>query len=536
MVDRIARKRQAELDYWSGLSMELTKGCTTELEKREALLRICTEVTSPRYMQALGLTEASFSGMKVLDVGCGPHGGLMLFRDCEKYGIDHLVEGYRAIGYPLEQHGITYVDCKAEETPFADGFFDAIICINALDHVDDLERTIREISRVMRPGGRFMGQFNFHERPTATEPHCLEHHALLAICVRSQLRLKKRLFQCRLQEMHEDRYFYEFEKGPNSPDAVTIDFAEGFLTTCINKGMAHSFDVDARTWVKPYPEVTGYLLSYFAQDCLEKVIPAIIIKAARKLLDVQHRNGGFPSFAANERLYTFDTAQIMHGLASLHLSTKESRWLDAATRAADFVCDMQLADGAMFPVYDLARKAAYVEPRGHWGISFSPIQTKNIEGLSLLYRVTGNRRYATAAARLADFGKLNCDLTYTHPGAYCLEGLLSAGEDEFVREKLRGEILPRLLSNGFLSYAPDLPYAYVSGSIQMGILLFKTGFLDESRQILLWARRVQQQHSTGGLFQYADAEGNLDRHVHTEINSWGTKYFCQLERLWACGC
>ena len=33
------------------------------------------------------------------------------------------------------------------------------------------------------------------------------------------------------------------------------------------------------------------------------------------------------------------------------------------------------------------------------------------------------------------------------------------------------------------------------------------------------------------LKKFADEEGNLDDHVHTEINSWGTKYFCQLEQL-----
>ena len=69
----------------------------------------------------------------------------------------------------------------------------------------------------------------------------------------------------------------------------------------------------------------------------------------------------------------------------------------------------------------------------------------------------------------------------------------------------------------------------------MGILLYKVGFLDESHLILKWARRVQENHSSGGLFQYADPQGKMDRHVHMEINSWGTKYFCQMERLWSCG-
>jgi ubiquinone/menaquinone biosynthesis C-methylase UbiE len=486
-------------------------------------------------MESLFLDESSFTGMRVLDVGCGPHGGLMLFKDCERYGVDHLINGYLSIGYPLQDHGITYIDCKAEDMPFAEGFFDMVVCINALDHVDNLELTVKEISRILRMGGRFLGQFNFHKVPARTEPICLTHGKLAEICDLYSLRLKRRIFQYRMPQMFEDRYYYEFEKRPPVTESDALVLAEGFILNCIKHGLACSYDTACGQWVKPYPEVTGYLLSYFAQDRMEHEIPKVIVKAGKKLLSLQHSCGGFPSFLDNHRLFTFDTAQIMHGLASLHLATEERRYLDAAVRAADFVCDMQISDGSMFPVYDLRQKAKHVETHGQWGISFSPIQVKNIEGLMFLYKLTGEDRYSRAAADLIAFGKRTCNLTYTHPGAYCLEGLLAAGETGFVRERLSSEILPRLQSDGFLAYAQHLPYAYVSGSVQMGILLHKTGFCDEAHLILEWARRVQKQHECGGLFQYADVAGNPDSRIHREINSWGTKYFCQLERLGLCG-
>ena len=46
-----------------------------------------------------------------------------------------------------------------------------------------------------------------------------------------------------------------------------------------------------------------------------------------------------------------------------------------------------------------------------------------------------------------------------------------------------------------------------------------------------YGRSVQEKDNSGGLFQYADMYGDLDNHVHTEINSWGTKYFCELEQI-----
>lgn len=338
-----------------------------------------------------------------------------------------------------------------------------------------------------------------------------------------------------MAEFYEQKAQAELEKVPSVTECESLRLAEHFLLQCVKGGLAHSLDAETGEWLKPYPEVTGYLLSYFSEKQQGHGIPRVIISSAKKLVRLQHKSGGYPSFYEKWLLFTFDTAQIMHGLASLYLATKDSRLLDAAIRAADFVCDMQLPDGSMFPIYDLRREARYVETHHNWGICFSPIQTKNIEGLLLMNKVTGNARYAMAADGLIAFGKRAMDTTYTHPGGYCLEGLLAAGETRFVSDRLRSDFLPRLQSNGFLPYSQNLPYAYVSGSIQIGILFYKVGLLDESYKILEWARRVQQQHPSGGLFQYADSEGKLDRHVHLEINSWGTKYFCQLERLWACG-
>ena len=47
------------------------------------------------------------------------------------------------------------------------------ICINALDHVDDVERTISEMCRVLAPGGLLLLIVEIHPRPTIAEPHAL---------------------------------------------------------------------------------------------------------------------------------------------------------------------------------------------------------------------------------------------------------------------------------------------------------------------------------------------------------------------------
>lgn len=203
-------KKQTELNYWINLVNELTQGCKDLSEKKEKLMNVCYEITYPRYKKDLYLKDDSFKGKKVLDLGCGPHGGLIGFTDCDKYGVDHLVDEYKKIGYPLDKHGIDYYQAKSENLPFPNSYFDVVVSVNALDHVDSLKKTIKEISRVLKMGGEFIGQINFHDKPTATEPIVLTHKILIKVLLKNNLILVKRIFQYHINQ--EDRYYYECEK------------------------------------------------------------------------------------------------------------------------------------------------------------------------------------------------------------------------------------------------------------------------------------------------------------------------------------
>jgi SAM-dependent methyltransferase len=90
---------------------------------------------------------------KVLDVGCGIS-TVLHFVPGERYGIDPLAEEYREIySYP---EGIELVPALSESIPFDEGFFDVVFCTNVLDHVDDPDKTVAEVLRVLKPGGYFV--------------------------------------------------------------------------------------------------------------------------------------------------------------------------------------------------------------------------------------------------------------------------------------------------------------------------------------------------------------------------------------------
>jgi SAM-dependent methyltransferase len=51
--------------------------------------------------------------------------------------------------------GVDFLPAQAEKLPFADGEFDFVWVFDVLEHVENPERVLREIARVVRPGGGF---------------------------------------------------------------------------------------------------------------------------------------------------------------------------------------------------------------------------------------------------------------------------------------------------------------------------------------------------------------------------------------------
>ena len=133
-------KYDAEIQFWRDLH-----------DKAPAL--------DDRYLRHLLVPADYFEGMKVLEVGPGPLSWARIFTGCELWGIDPLTDRYRALGYELAP--MRYVQGFAEDMPFEDNEFDAVISFNALDHVDDFDKVCSEIERVCK--GVIRVEVHYHE-------------------------------------------------------------------------------------------------------------------------------------------------------------------------------------------------------------------------------------------------------------------------------------------------------------------------------------------------------------------------------------
>ena len=90
-----------------------------------------------------------FTG-EVLDVGCGasPYRFLLDARHSVYHGID--IADAAEFGY--RNPDVTPFD--GEHIPFDDHTFDAFLCTEVLEHVHYYERLVRELYRVLKPGGK----------------------------------------------------------------------------------------------------------------------------------------------------------------------------------------------------------------------------------------------------------------------------------------------------------------------------------------------------------------------------------------------
>jgi SAM-dependent methyltransferase len=92
-----------------------------------------------------------------LDCGCADGGYTRALRS---YGVQAVVgvevllhRAQQAAHTPEQPTGITYCCAESEVLPFADATFDGVLVNEVLEHVVDEEATLREIQRVLRPGG-----------------------------------------------------------------------------------------------------------------------------------------------------------------------------------------------------------------------------------------------------------------------------------------------------------------------------------------------------------------------------------------------
>lgn len=107
--------------------------------------------------------------VQLIEVGCGPFTNVRLIESTLQYKkvlkihlSDPLIESYLSLphswvkenaSYSTENRAIIIDNSQLENLKFKNKSFDLLICINVLDHVEDVDKCFEEINRVLKKDG-----------------------------------------------------------------------------------------------------------------------------------------------------------------------------------------------------------------------------------------------------------------------------------------------------------------------------------------------------------------------------------------------
>lgn len=125
-------------------------------------LRACPQLLA-RYQIPLDLLKRRLrlGDARGLDIGCGD--GMLVYTIRRAggniEGLDYSEEGLRLARQKLAEHGVSgdgLQQGSVYDLPYDDASLDYVTAVELIEHLDDATRMLKEVSRVLKPGGVFI--------------------------------------------------------------------------------------------------------------------------------------------------------------------------------------------------------------------------------------------------------------------------------------------------------------------------------------------------------------------------------------------
>lgn len=122
----------------------------------------------------------------VVEIGAGPYPAIAAVKKRWRraVAVDPLARGYTEEGLlapACDDAGVVYIDSPGERIPLPSGFADLVITDNCLDHVTDPPAVVREIHRLLKPGGHLWFFVDLSDHTDYMHPHAMNEAKVRAL-------------------------------------------------------------------------------------------------------------------------------------------------------------------------------------------------------------------------------------------------------------------------------------------------------------------------------------------------------------------
>ena len=309
-------------------------------------------------------------------------------------------------------------------------------------------------------------------------------------------------------------------------------------------------------WSSPYPETTGYIIPTMinAGKFLNKnEYIDLSINMGKWLLSIQLDRGawqgGVYSKNGSAKPSVFNTGQILKGMTALYKLTGEQKWLDSATKGAEWLQKGVNKNGFWdFNDYRAEKTPSY----------YSHVAWPMLE----VWKLTGDTKIKESAIRILDYilsnrlengsfknwGFENSRPAFTHTIAYTIRGLQESGlllnswhKYGVSTNKALDKLLKKAeFNNGRLpgaykpGWKPVNHYSCLTGNLQTAIcLILMEEKLNDLRIINAAAKMIDWVCDRKNLIPSRKLKGAITgswpiygKYMFLRFPNWASKYFC----------
>lgn len=124
------------------------------------------------YTRLLRVKAHAKPGDVLLNAGCGTGEYNFYLRDkfSQSYGVDINQEDIATARSINTDDSIHYDVGDVANLTFSNGYFDTIICVDVLEHVEDPAQVVKELWRVLKPGGQMVATIPHKNYPFFYDP------------------------------------------------------------------------------------------------------------------------------------------------------------------------------------------------------------------------------------------------------------------------------------------------------------------------------------------------------------------------------